>query len=76
MAVWEAFENQGVSGEVVKVEVLKNMYANARAYIRLDRVGEEFEVQRGVKQEDPLSPNLINAVPEEIFQKLDWDGRG
>lgn len=44
MAVWEALENPGVSGEVVKVEVLKNMYANARAYIRLDRVDEEFEV--------------------------------
>ncbi len=29
-----------------------------------------------MKQGDPFSPNIFNSVLEEIFQKLDWEGKG
>ncbi|VDO16914.1 unnamed protein product [Brugia timori] len=73
-AVWEALTNQGVGREVV--EVLKNMYRSSKAYVKLDKEGEEFKVQKGVKQGDPLSPNLFNAVLEGIFRNLNWEGKG
>ncbi len=44
--------------------------------MRFDQNGEEFALGRGVKQGDPLFPNLFNSVLEEIFRKLDWEGKG
>ncbi len=37
--------------------------------------GEVFELERGVKQGDPLLPNLFNAALEGIFRNLDWEGK-
>lgn len=44
--------------------------------MRLDRVGEEFRVQKRVKQGGPLSPNPFNAVSEEILRNVNWEGKG
>ncbi len=61
-AVWKVLENQGIGREM-------------KVYIKLDREGEMFEVQKGVKQGDLLSPHLFNAVLEEVLKKLEWEGR-
>ena len=63
--IWEALRNQGIPGNAIKI--LEQIYKNSLARIRLDREGSEFKVERGVRQEDPFSPNLFNAVLEEIF---------
>lgn len=53
--------NQRVSSGAV--EVLKNMYRNAQAHVKSNgQGGYKFEVHLGVKQDDPLSPDLFNAV--------------
>ena len=52
------------------------MYKQSTAQIRLDVKGRKFEIKRGVKQGDPLSPNIFNAVLEQVFRKLNWRGKG
>ena len=39
-------------------------------------MGANFKIQRGVKQGDPVSANLFNAVLEEIFKLLRWYEEG
>lgn len=72
--VWKALHQQGVEQEVLKV--LKHLYYNSVAYIKLDTKGTCFQLGRGVKQGDPLSPNLFNSVLENIFRELNWEGKG
>ncbi len=38
--------------------------------------GQRFRLGKGVKQGDPLSPNLFNSVLEMVFRNLDWERRG
>ena len=39
----------------------------------LGKVSEPFAIERGVRQGDPISPKLFNAVIGEIFKKADLD---
>ncbi len=36
-------------------------------------MGENFPIERGVKQGDPFSPNILDSVLEEVFQKMNWE---
>ncbi len=61
----------GISNKYIKV--LVNLYSRAGAFVSLEKPGMRFRLQRGVKQEDTLSPNIFNSVLEEVFQKFQWD---
>ncbi len=51
------------------------MYRNTTALIKPDKIGSKFKLERGVKQGDPLSPNLFNRILEEIFWEINWQER-
>ncbi len=41
----------------------------------MDQMGPLFRLYRGVKQGNPLSPNLFNAILE-VIRDLDWENFG
>ena len=49
------------------VGITRNQYEKAKAYVKTEVKGQRFELRKGVRQGDPLSLNLFNYVPEEIF---------
>ena len=54
-------------------QIIKTRYEKSKTYVRTDVKGQTFKIGRGVKQGDPLSPNLFNCVLEEIFCNLNWE---
>lgn len=73
-ALWAALESQGIQHGYITL--LQNIYNNSKARIKMDRLGKEFNIEKGVRQGDPISPNLFTAILERIFSKLNWDNLG
>lgn len=72
--IWESLERQGIHKKYIRI--LKNIYQKSTAQIKLETTGDEFPIERGVRQGDPISPKLFSAVLETIFRRLDWDNFG
>lgn len=72
--IWEALRNQNVQDGYIRT--LKNIYSKSTAQVRLEKSGEQFPIERGVRQGDPISPKLFSAVLELIFRNLDWKEQG
>ncbi|GBP43505.1 Retrovirus-related Pol polyprotein from type-1 retrotransposable element R2 [Eumeta japonica] len=47
-----------------------------KAQIRLETTGEEFPIERGIRQGDAVSPKLFSATLEMVIRNLDWDKNG
>lgn len=54
-AAWITLESRGVQSKVVKL--LEKFYEKWKSYVSLDKKGELFMTERGVRQGDPLSRN-------------------
>ena len=65
---------QGCHSKVIKVT--NELYGKAETHVKIDKEGPRFEIKRGVKQGDPLSPNFFICVLEDILRELDWEQRG
>lgn len=71
----KALANQNIQNKYIKI--IKHIYENSEANIKLDIPStSNFKLERGVKQGDPMSPKLFNAVLEEIFKSLKWSSLG
>ena len=70
--LWEALKRQKIP--VSYIHLLQKLYDNQTAIVKTDKLSKRFTIQRGVKQGDPLSSLLFNALLEDIFQtlKLKW----
>lgn len=58
------------------IKIFKHIFENAKAAIFLDKEGQHFTLKRGVKQGDPISPKLFNALLESIFREMNWSSDG
>lgn len=75
-AVRKALGKQQI--EAVYIQVLQEMYSDQTARISTCEKSRSFEIKRGVKQGDPISPALFNAVVEQVMRKLQpkWRAKG
>ncbi len=46
--LWDGLRIQGFDINII--EIVKMMYENSRAYIKIDKRGREFQISRGVRQ--------------------------
>ncbi|GFO28610.1 endonuclease-reverse transcriptase [Plakobranchus ocellatus] len=54
------------------VTMIENIYKGGTARIHIDnQISEKFEIQRGVRQGDPISRKLFRTVIEQVFQEAD-----
>lgn len=58
------------------IKIIKSIYKGCKSRIKLETKGDPFPINRGVRQGDPISPKLFNAVLESIFSRLDWENCG
>ncbi len=70
----KALKNQGIPATYIII--IKNMYTNLKARIKTDKLGTYFNIEKGVKQGDPLSSFIFICTLEEVFRGLEWDGKG
>ncbi|CAF4752909.1 unnamed protein product [Pieris macdunnoughi] len=73
-AIWNALQYSNINQKYINV--LKYIYTKSTSRVKLETRGDEINIERGVRQGDPLSPKLFIAVLETIFQKLDWKNSG
>ena len=77
-ALFSALLDSGIS--ISTVCVLRRLYHGVRGYVSLWDGAESrpFDVQRGVKQGDPLSPALFNLVLDKVLSEVSstWNRRG
>ena len=74
--LWEAMLDMEV--HPVYVRVLSILYAGQQGVVITDKISRRFEIRRGEKQGDPLSPVLFNAVLQQAMGPLvkQWVARG
>ncbi len=67
-------KNQGISNKLIRI--IKELYTNLTVNIKSDIEGPKFNINKGVRQGDPLSPLLFNCALDKIFKHLDWKDKG
>ncbi|KAK6761533.1 hypothetical protein RB195_022559 [Necator americanus] len=73
-AVVEALDNQGVPTQYIKV--LRELCSNFTTGISILYKNFVFDMRRGVRQDDTISPKIFTATLENAMRKLEWDDMG
>ena len=75
-SIWRGLEKQGVHRQYTKL--LQSLYRGQNAKVQTDVTSRLFNISRGTKQGDPISPLLFNAVVEALMKdvKEKWAKKG
>ncbi|GFO11537.1 endonuclease-reverse transcriptase [Plakobranchus ocellatus] len=76
---FESVEQEAIVQEFRRVNIndnygtmIEKIYKGATARIHIDnQISEAFEIQRGVRQGNPISPKLFITVIEQVFKEAD-----
>ena len=60
------------------IEIMDSLYSEQKARVQTDVDSRPFDIRRGTKQGDPISPPIFNAVIEHILRgvKAKWATKG
>ena len=67
-ALWTSLADQGIDSSYI--HLLTKLYDNQTAAVKTDYTSRHFNIERGVKQGDPLSSLLFNCVSESLMRRL------
>ena len=75
-SLWQALHEQDVPG--LYIQLLQNLYDHQKGFVQNDKTSIAFNIERGTKQGDPISPILFNACLEKVMRaaKERWKKRG
>ena len=74
-ALWQALKDQGVSQGYINL--LDKLYHKQTGMVKTEKMSKLFNIERGVKQGDPLSSLLFNSVSEHVMRPLKerWESK-
>lgn len=58
------------------VNIINDLYSGNKVRIITDKIGEYFEIRKGIKRREPLSPLIFNRVLEQVFRKIERKKKG
>ena len=70
--LWESLYQQTVPH--VYIKMLARLYSDQTANVVTDKVSRTFQIGRGTKQGDPISPELFNAVLDKLSTEQKRNG--
>lgn len=73
-SIWKALYDQNVNNKYIRI--IKHIYEHSTSKIKLESSGQKIEINRGVRQGDPLSPKLFISVLQNTMKNLPWDKKG
>ncbi|CAD5212956.1 unnamed protein product [Bursaphelenchus okinawaensis] len=70
--IWKALEEAGADHKTIKM--IRILYQNAKSYVQIGKEKAEYEVYRGVRQGDVMSPTIFNLVMQMALNQIAWSG--